>query len=663
MKLGNVKISFPIKSYESKVNVITPRKPTVIEHQLLETIKSLNNKPQWKDKSINDLFEKLFMVPDPNDFVYPVLQELRRLNVVEFEDSAISNFEIAIGSITITKAGKEMMDRGKLPAAEKEEISTDKFDLISNRSIIDSEINQFQEDYRITHAEIEHTFPKEIIHDSLISSSNSWFKKGISEIRNVEEISSDLIWNSKDCEIELSDNGEITLVTQGIEYQDYLNGHKILGDIIENEFKRKSANSINQESLNISELDKYAYNIKSLNDDLDGMTNSTGEVGIFDSSVQARGEYNISIIANSNINKIQQNGNSFIIYTEKRIPVGNNCLFIDNNNNNLFTNNINVLINNKSDVLPISYSIKSLDKTIDEILTDFQIYLFNIPIDKVGLFIGKARKNIKILMDKYQCKINVNENGKCLVSNLTDQYDQELSEYIDSYLMNIEVGQVYEGEIINILDFGAIVKISPIINGLIHVSELSWESVKVVNKLVSIGDKVRAKLIKIHKDKRKYDFSIKALINNPNKKEKVEKTTIKNASTVYVIDTNVFINEPKLLNEFSSDEFIVVSKKVIDELDNRKQKNTEHDPARWAIINLNNYKNDNIEFTGANLSLLPPDYHKKDPDNLILSVAIKHKKHSPVVLTSDNGLRLKAKAEKIKTISLEEYLEGKNNNE
>ena len=88
--------------------------------------------------------------------------------------------------------------------------------------------------------------------------------------------------------------------------------------------------------------------------------------------------------------------------------------------NNLFTNNINVLINNKSDVIPISYSIKSLDKTIDEILTDLQFYLFNIPIDKVGLFIGKARKNIKILMDKYQCKINVNENGKCLVSNLTD---------------------------------------------------------------------------------------------------------------------------------------------------------------------------------------------------------------------------------------------------
>ena len=663
MKLGDVKISFPIKSYESKVTVITPRKPTVIEHQLLQTIKTLNTNPRWKNKRLNDLFEKLFMVPNPNNFVYPVLQELRRLNVVEFDDTAISNNEIAIGSIRLTKDGIEMMSRGELPSAEKEEISTDRFDLISNRIIADTGLKKLQDDFDISHAEFGNEFPNEIINDSLMSRTVSWLKKGISKIRNVEEISTDLSWVSKSCEIQLTNNGEISLTCSNSEYNEYLKGHKILEDVIGNKFncaKSNSVNSLKFQPVSINELDESVYNIKSLDNGLNAISNSSTEMGIYDSSVQIRGKHNITIICNSNINKVQRNGNSFIVYTETENPIGNSCLFIDNKSN-VFTNNVNVSINSKSYIIPISYSVKSLNKTFDEIITDLQIFLFNIPEDKVGLFFGKAGKNIKRLMEKYQCKIDVNDTGKCLVTNLLDEHVQELTEYIESYMLDIEIDQVYEGEIIEILDFGAIVKISPIFDGLIHVSELAWEYVKDINKIVSLGDNVKVKLIKIHK--RKYHFSIKALLKNPNKKKKAEKTTIENASTVYVVDTNVFIDEPNLLKEFSSDEFIVVSKKVVDELDNLKQKNTEQDPARWAIKNLNKYKKDNIEFTGADLSLLPPDYHQKSPDNMILSVAIKHKMHSPVILTTDNGLRLKAKAEKIKTISLEEFLEGKNNNE
>ena len=575
MKLGDVKISFPIKSYESKVTVITPRKPTVIEHQLLQTIKTLNTNPRWKNKRLNDLFEKLFMVPNPNNFVYPVLQELRRLNVVEFDDTAISNNEIAIGSIRLTKDGIEMMSRGELPSAEKEEISTDRFDLISNRIIADTGLKKLQDDFDISHAEFGNEFPNEIINDSLMSRTVSWLKKGISKIRNVEEISTDLSWVSKSCEIQLTNNGEISLTCSNSEYNEYLKGHKILEDVIGNKFncaKSNSVNSLKFQPVSINELDESVYNIKSLDNGLNAISNSSTEMGIYDSSVQIRGKHNITIICNSNINKVQRNGNSFIVYTETENPIGNSCLFIDNKSN-VFTNNVNVSINSKSYIIPISYSVKSLNKTFDEIITDLQIFLFNIPEDKVGLFFGKAGKNIKRLMEKYQCKIDVNDTGKCLVTNLLDEHVQELTEYIESYMLDIEIDQVYEGEIIEILDFGAIVKISPIFDGLIHVSELAWEYVKDINKIVSLGDNVKVKLIKIHK--RKYHFSIKALLKNPNKKKKAEKTTIENASTVYVVDTNVFIDEPNLLKEFSSDEFIVVSKKVVDELDNLKQKNTE----------------------------------------------------------------------------------------
>ena len=58
----------------------------------------------------------------------------------------------------------------------------------------------------------------------------------------------------------------------------------------------------------------------------------------------------------------------------------------------------------------------------------------------------------------------------------------------------------------------------------------------------------------------------------------------------------------------------------------------------------------------AELSLLPVDFKKKSPDNLILSVALKYKTENPIILTLDNGLQSKAKGLGITTITLKEFL-------
>jgi rRNA-processing protein FCF1 len=58
----------------------------------------------------------------------------------------------------------------------------------------------------------------------------------------------------------------------------------------------------------------------------------------------------------------------------------------------------------------------------------------------------------------------------------------------------------------------------------------------------------------------------------------------------------------------------------------------------------------------ADLNLLPNDFNKKSPDNFILSVALKYKHENPIMLTSDNGLQIKAKGLNITTISLKEFL-------
>ena len=58
----------------------------------------------------------------------------------------------------------------------------------------------------------------------------------------------------------------------------------------------------------------------------------------------------------------------------------------------------------------------------------------------------------------------------------------------------------------------------------------------------------------------------------------------------------------------------------------------------------------------ADISLLPDDFSKKSPDNMILTVALKYRNENPILITSDNGLQIKAKGLNIKTITLKEFL-------
>ena len=64
----------------------------------------------------------------------------------------------------------------------------------------------------------------------------------------------------------------------------------------------------------------------------------------------------------------------------------------------------------------------------------------------------------------------------------------------------------------------------------------------------------------------------------------------------------------------------------------------------------------NLKMDTADLTLLPNDFNKKSPDNFILTVALKYKDENPIMLTSDNGLQIKAKGLGITTITLKDFL-------
>ena len=132
-----------------------------------------------------------------------------------------------------------------------------------------------------------------------------------------------------------------------------------------------------------------------------------------------------------------------------------------------------------------------------------------------------------------------------------------------------------------------------------------------------------------------------------------------NMHNFYIIDTNVFVNCPDIILKIDKQYPIILAAKVVDELDKMKikldtrgKKNAE-DAIR--SINRQMEKRD-IRMELADVSLLPGDFDKRSPDNMILSVALKYKADNPILPTSDNGLQLKAKGLGITTISLKSFI-------
>lgn len=141
--------------------------------------------------------------------------------------------------------------------------------------------------------------------------------------------------------------------------------------------------------------------------------------------------------------------------------------------------------------------------------------------------------------------------------------------------------------------------------------------------------------------------------------EKPKKEIIKGKKNIYIINTNVFIDHPEIISKIDPSYRVVLSAKVIDELDYLKISLTEEQKrnVQKALKHINeSIDKRGIKMETADLSLLPNDFNKNSPDNFILSVALKFKDENPIMLTSDNGLQIKAKGLGISTITLKEFL-------
>src|SRR6187399_2437622 len=114
-----------------------------------------------------------------------------------------------------------------------------------------------------------------------------------------------------------------------------------------------------------------------------------------------------------------------------------------------------------------------------------------------------------------ECKvIELNRSRNNVVLSRRAVLEEERKEVREQILGRLEPGQVVEGKISNIVDFGAFVDLEGI-DGLIHISELSWSHVNHPSEVVSIGDTVRVKVLDIDKDRQRISLGLKQTQEDP----------------------------------------------------------------------------------------------------------------------------------------------------
>ena len=127
--------------------------------------------------------------------------------------------------------------------------------------------------------------------------------------------------------------------------------------------------------------------------------------------------------------------------------------------------------------------------------------------DNIGEIIGKGGATIKEIIEKSGAKIDISDSGNVKIAGTNQESIQSAIDLINSIIEEPEVGQVYEGKVVKIMEFGAFVNFFGKKDGLVHISQLSAERVDKVTDVVNEGDIVKVKVIGF--DKGKVKLSLK----------------------------------------------------------------------------------------------------------------------------------------------------------
>jgi len=131
--------------------------------------------------------------------------------------------------------------------------------------------------------------------------------------------------------------------------------------------------------------------------------------------------------------------------------------------------------------------------------------------EKIRDVIGKGGATIRALTEETGCVIDITDDGNVTISSVNADAAQVAKKRIEEITAVVEVGQIYEGTVQRLLDFGAIVQVLPGKDGLLHISQIANERVNAVADYLKEGQVVRVKVIETD-DKGRVRLSMKALL-------------------------------------------------------------------------------------------------------------------------------------------------------
>ena len=151
-----------------------------------------------------------------------------------------------------------------------------------------------------------------------------------------------------------------------------------------------------------------------------------------------------------------------------------------------------------------------------------QLATLKINPEKISVLIGPGGKNIKKIQEETNSAIDIEDDGTVTISADTLDTIKQAQEMVKSYTDEVEVGKIYTGKVVKIMDFGAFVQILPGKDGLVHISELAPYHVNKVDDILHEGDEVKVKCIAID-DRGRINLSrVDALSSEEREKERVK---------------------------------------------------------------------------------------------------------------------------------------------
>ena len=149
-------------------------------------------------------------------------------------------------------------------------------------------------------------------------------------------------------------------------------------------------------------------------------------------------------------------------------------------------------------------------------LSDFAPRMITLKInpEKIRDVIGKGGAVIRALTEETGTTIDIGEDGTVTIACMSIEAGDLAKKRIEEITAEVEVGRVYEGTVLKLLDFGAIVSVLPGRDGLLHISQIAHERVNTVGEHLKEGQIVRVKVLEAD-EKGRLRLSMKALIDPP----------------------------------------------------------------------------------------------------------------------------------------------------